>query len=267
MRIVYAAVCLAGAFAATQVAAQSATESAPRRTERAVGQAGAANQAINRTGQPQAGQAGATQPGAQAGKLEKHITACLLLGNREEIALGEFAQSRAQNEQVKQFAQQMVEQHQQMVDKLEQVAPDLASKTQLSGQAGGGRANPASAPADNQRAGGDEHDQMLALGRKIKENCLKLTQQQLGEKQGADFDKAYIGQQLVAHTSMLAELQATQEYATGKLRPILDEGVQNTEQHLAMAKQIMEQLKGDEPRQAARPGTPRAEATPPARRN
>ena len=268
MRTVFAAACLTAALAATQVAAQSAPANGARRTDRVVGQAREANQAINRTGQAQPAGARTAPEGEHAGKLDKHIAACLLLGNRAEIALGEFAQTRAQNEQVKQFAQMMVEEHQQMVQKLEQVAPELAAQTQLQTTSERGAAAPAaSAPADNQRAGGNEGDaQMLALGRKIKEKCLQLTQQQLGEKQGADFDKAYIGQQLVAHTGMLAELQATQEYVNGDLRPILEEGVKTTEHHLETAKQIMDQLKEGEPRQAARPGAPaRPQAAPPRR--
>jgi predicted outer membrane protein len=199
---------------------------------------------------------------SQGGGLDQQIAVCLTLGNHEEVALGQFAQDRAQNPQVKQFAQMMVEEHQQAISKLQQAAPQVASLnlqlTSTQGQrtdaATGGTARTdatsgaASATATgNQRtsasgAQGGGQEQMVQLARDIKQECLNLTQAELGRKQGAEFDKCYIAQQLVAHTGMLAELRASQRHASGQLQPILKEGAQMTEHHLAQARQIMEQL-------------------------
>ncbi len=73
--------------------------------------------------QPYAAQARATQGAG----LNQAIAGCLLLDNQEEIALAQFAESRAQNEKVKEFAKTMIEQHQQAVAKLAPLAPDLAA--------------------------------------------------------------------------------------------------------------------------------------------
>lgn len=93
------------------------------------GQAGA--------GQATAGQAGAFQAHGQAsaGKLDRHIASCLALGNHEEIALAEFALQHAQNDQVRQFAQQMIQDHRKVLGQLQKFAPDAANM-QLSADAG-----------------------------------------------------------------------------------------------------------------------------------
>jgi len=286
MKRLYATALLTMVAMASHALAQSATDTAPRsaagdRSSSASDATGAGTNRSPNAGQPsrttqssqgrtttevqsdtansglatqQRGQAG---QGSQSDALNQHIAVCLTLGNQEEVALGQFAQERAQDPEVKQFAQMMVQEHQQAVAKLQQAAPQVASMNlQLSGQGGnasGGARNAnatnqtTSANAANQRttasgAAGGQHDQMVQLAREVKQKCLELTTADLGQKQGAEFDKCYIGQQLVAHTQMLAHLQAFQQHASAELRPIIQEGTQMTEHHIAQAKQIMEQL-------------------------
>jgi predicted outer membrane protein len=211
----------------------------------------------------------------QGNKLDQHLAACLTLGNQEEIALAQFAQERAQNPQVKQFAQMMIEEHQQAVSQLQKAVPQLASlNLQLKGAEGsterGAETSTTRATTNEQAASttdgaqraksaqGSADPQMLELGRAIKEECLALTQAELGRKQGADFDKCYIGQQLVSHTAMLAELKAGQRFASNQLKPVLQQGAQMAEHHLAQARTIMEQLDAsggaNPPQNAQRPG-------------
>ncbi len=197
-----------------------------------------------------------TAPGGQAqasqgGELQKHIAVCLILGNQEEAALGQFAQDRAQNDQVKQFARMMAEEHQQANAKIQQAVPQVANlDLKLTATEGRAGAAPGQAARDNQRqsatgaqAGGQ--DQMVQFAKQVKQECLNLTQAELGKKQGAEFDKCYIGQQIVAHTGMLAQLKVGQKHASNELQPIIQEGTQMTEHHLAQARQIMEQLENE----------------------
>jgi predicted outer membrane protein len=236
--------------------------------------------------------------------LSQHIAVCLTLGNQEEVALGQFAQERAQNPQVKQFAQMMAQEHQQAISQLQQASPQLASMNlELSAQGGGsaargqgsatsargagssssagsatsgapsgsgsgasgatgsgsgtgasgqatagsGASGSASGSASQRTSasgaqGGGQTQQVAQFEQQVKQQCLNLTMTELGRKQGAEFDKAYIGQQLVAHTQMLAQLQAAQQHASSELQPIIQQGTQMTEHHLAQARQIMEQL-------------------------
>lgn len=231
------------------------------------------------------------QSGAgQSNTLDQHIATCLILANKEEIALAQFAQERAQHEEVKKFAQQMIEQHKQAVTKLEQAAPEVASmrgqlelnagqggqgqdrrsgdqastgqqgqqgqpgQPRAATQAGGATGqpggvvqasgaspfNPGGAQSGSQQGG--QH-QMVALAKEVKQQCLQLTQRELSEHEGADFDKAYIGQQVGAHIAMLAQLQASSQYASGNLRQVIQEGEQMTQEHMEHAKRIMDQIK------------------------
>jgi predicted outer membrane protein len=196
--------------------------------------------------QPAAGR----QPG-QGSDLDKQIAACLLLGNQEEVALAQFALDRCQDDQCKQFAETMIEHHQQAISKIEQAAPQLAAKDLKLRNAKLDRNE--NAQSSNQAGEqGNRLDPALMLTRQIKEECFALTAKALGEKQGAEFDKAYIGQQIMAHMLMKAELKGSEPFASEQLKPVIQEGMEVTEQHLARAKDIMEQLKGDSGQRQAR---------------
>jgi predicted outer membrane protein len=268
------ALCLSaiGAMIAGPALAQTAAE-------RVTGQP-----AVERAGQTPATPGAAARPGAprtataSAGdNLDNKIAVCLLLGNQEEVALAQFAQQRSQNEQVRKFAQQMIEHHQQAIAKIQQAAPEVASlNLQLRGGTEGEAAastsasgvRPASAEepvASTASATNAGHDQRaVQLAQSVKQECLNLTQQELAQKQGADFDKAYIGQQIGAHIGMLAELRGSKNFATGPLQQVIAEGEQMTQKHLAEAKQIISQLKdqqGSQPPQTSqRPVTTRQPA-------
>jgi hypothetical protein len=77
----------------------------------------------------------------------------------------------------------------------------------------------------------------------VAQRCLALTQQELEQHQGAEFDMAYMGQQIVAHVSMLAKLQASEQMASGELRQFVSQAIQTVEHHRQMAKDIKSALK------------------------
>jgi predicted outer membrane protein len=257
---------------AAQAFAQAVTE---RQTVPGAGARTEATQADR-----QAGQATRTQLAGQAGQgnqLDRFVAVCLALGNQEEIELAQIAQERAQNPQVKQFAQTMIEEHQQALSQLKQADPQLASMN-LELQAQGGAAGttgaaraesettrPGAQPPGAQRgqtAGAQGGQQpMVDFARDFRQECLNLVTQELGRKQGAEFDKAYIGQQVGAHMTMLAELRTAQRHIQNdQLKPVLQQGEQMVEHHLAQAKQIKQQLEAGGGQaaagQAQRPETP-----------
>ena len=205
--------------------------------------------------------------------LNKQIAVCLTLGNEAEIALAEFANQRSQNPEVKRFAQHMIEQHRQALSKIQQASPETAGlQLQLRDESAGGNGNAAATtndsgirqvsaeePVAGQSPNANDHDQrMVQMARQIKQECLNLTQQELSSKEGVEFDKAYIGQQVGAHLNMLAELRGSKQFATGQLQQVIADGEQMTEKHFAEAQKIMSQLKdqqGSQPSQTTqRPG-------------
>ena len=189
----------------------------------------------NQPGQPAAGGQYAGAQGASASaQVDQAIAACLALGNEEEIALAQFAESRVKNEKVKQFVAMMIKDHREAIEKLHKVAPHLATlNLQLDGDAG----------QDGQTAaGGDVNQQMLALQRNVAQQCLELTQNELDEKEGAEFDRCFIGQQVGAHIAMLAKLKGSEKFASGALRSHIQEATQTVESHLQHAKELAKTL-------------------------
>lgn len=205
--------------------------------------------------------------GTQEAGLDQSIAACLILGNQEELAVAQFAQQRAQSPEVKQFAQQMIKEHQQAISQLEKFAPQGVS-LKLDSQAAGAhtRHQPgARTPEGETRAPageatphteGDMHQQMLAVQKDVTQQRLALTQRELSEKEGAKFDQCFIGQQTGAHIGMLAMLTGAAPHVSSELRSVLEQQQPGAEQHLQQAKQLMEQL--DSQAQTAR----RTEAAP-----
>jgi predicted outer membrane protein len=219
-------------------------------------------------GQPRQGAVAAQPgaPGAQAANLDQEIAAMIALGNQEEIALAQLAQNHAKNPRVKEFAQTMQREHTQALQRLKQVAPQLASlNIELTAAAPGAttRPQPGNQPGSTvQQAGGAQQfgatpgvqqagsTQAIAAGssprldlfRAIHAQCLALTEREL-QAAGEDFDACYVGQQVGAHIGMLAKLQASQPYASGELRTFIQEATQTVETHLTHAKELAKELR------------------------
>lgn len=113
------------ALTATVNAQQSQSPDATSRNRSNQGQEANQNQAGQNRGQQQTTarrQAGEQAQAGEGGQLDGQLAACLIIGNQKEIALSQFGQQQTQNEDVKAFAQQLVQDHQQFVSKLEQIA-------------------------------------------------------------------------------------------------------------------------------------------------
>lgn len=200
----------------------------------------------------------------------REVATLLAIGNRGEIEIAQVAMQKAQDPKVKQFAQQMIKDHTDYLEKLNHFAGGEVSK------AGGQRQNTlggqndrerttsnlnreASSPQNNQnQATADQSDradsrrtqpgtqggQVNALNfeREVGDQKVQMTNEMLRQHEGTTFDHAYIGQQIAMHTEMLATLRGLRSMASQELASTIDQGIQKTEQHLEMAKQLMQQL-------------------------
>jgi len=171
--------------------------------------------------------------GANSQAIDGHLAACLILGNEEEVALGKFAAQHASSDKVKKFAQMMVDQHNKAATELKQFAPQGVS-LELS-ESGSNQAR-------NERAttNSDPGQQMLAIMRDAKQECLNMTEKELGQKRGEEFDHAYIGQQMGGHVQMIAALTAFEKHASPELQRVVSEQKKTAEQHLDHLKQLVE---------------------------
>lgn len=111
-----------------------------------------------------------------------------------------------------------------------------AQQNNISGQPG----NAAHAQAGGMT--GHVPHMLVALTDQACDNELQLTKKMLDKHEGENFDMAYIGQQIVAHTCMLAHLQALKNSGPQELQQLVTQGEQATRQHLDQATKIAEEL-------------------------
>jgi predicted outer membrane protein len=209
---------------------------------------------------------GTQTTGAVSPEIERYLLNCLLIKNQAEVEISEFAQQQAQNPEVKQFAQMLIRDHQQAVQKLQQLAgPQGADRTS---QTPGARSQfdtqqttatterPGQSP--NQRAiqtqnqsltaerqGGQSGalNELIALDRQITDRATEMVREELQAKSGPDFDQCFVAAQIGSHTHMLAALEVIDQKAQGQLKQVIQEAQPKVQQHLDHAKQLAEQLK------------------------
>jgi predicted outer membrane protein len=168
-----------------------------------------------------------------------------MLDNAEEVALGKLAEQRSQNPQVKQFAQQMVQDHSQMLEKLQQFVSGRSTDPSQPGQTSSSISSQQGTSSTQQHTRQQDAG-LLAAKTDAAKRCLQMKQQELSQKQGAEFDKCYVGSQLLAHMGMLATLEAFQKHASPQLQQQIAQGIQTTQQHLTHARQLAQQLEGQQ---------------------
>lgn len=217
---------------------------------------------------PEATAAPTSEEGAlQASPRLDHLMArWLSLGNQREVTLGQFAQQRASSDAVKKFAQDMIKDHSEFGDRLQQVAQRFEQNQQMVQQAmtaapsGSMQEMPSvGAPLPPEtaqsgpigsgqpyragyRGGGLPGTPALTLAQQVGDRTTKLVQDELGKRQGVQFDAAYIGQQINQHLEILAALETFEQHATPEFKQVISQGVQATERHLNDARNLMNQL-------------------------
>jgi predicted outer membrane protein len=225
--------------------------------------------AEDREGAREAGRAtpAADRPeNAAAASLDSHIADCLQLANQEEIALTRWSLERTQNPQVREFAEKLIEEHTAFGQKLAKFSPRPAAEFSTAATTGtnqppqrreaanaGSPQRPAPANAGERRPeesaapyhGAAEDDlagQMHALARRMAAECLQITQSDLSQKEGDEFDKCFLGVQIAMHNGMLAKLKASEGYVSAEFQSVLQEATMATQQHKDHAVQLMEQI-------------------------
>ena len=199
---------------------------------------------------------------------EKQVAALIFSLGFNEIEIAKFAQSRLQTEMARQFAEKMVREHTPGCESMKRIAGELVAR--IGGEDHGPVAvaaptvqdparrkvrsvrerteaqpdpSPASdSPAKATTAGSPDwiqiHQQVAALH-------LGGTKRELATQQGTDFDKGFMVQQVLAHQQAIDTLQVLRKHATAELRRHIDSELQLASAHLQQARQIEQQLQGD----------------------
>ena len=158
---------------------------------------------------------GAAAPGTAGAMTDAQILAQMSLSNGAEISSSQLAQPKARNQQVKDFARDMIAEHQAMQGQADSLAT---------------RANITPSPAQ-----GDTLQQALDRGR----------EQLQGQAAGAEFDRMYMDMQVTAHEGTLALLNNARGAAqNADLQALIDQAIPKVQQHLDRARQIRGALGG-----------------------
>jgi len=195
---------------------------------------------------------GQNQQYGQATTSDHKIAVMLINCNEAEIKLSRYAARHAESDEVRQFADQLVQDHQSMVERLHRFAPEV---------------NTQEATASNDRSGGDEegrdqqqdqqqdqqwqqnrgtrqwNDNMVA--HQIGERIVRRSRDELSEKEGNEFDVCFVGQQMVTHQQSLAKLEVLRQYASSQLRDVIDEATETVEGHEQQARDLIKRLKDE----------------------
>jgi len=221
-------------------------------------------QIIPRSGQVQAGYRG--QPGARMPSLtDWQIAEWLSVDNQGEVALAEIAEQQASDKDVKKFAQQMLDEHTEFLQKLQRLT-GVGRGEPRQGQPGQGQPGqarpegqvrqgqvPQRQPQQGQFQPGQIQPQqgrpqqgldLVMLKHQLGEQCRQSASRELQRKDGSEFDKCYMGMQIGMHMQMLDTLKVMSRYASQELDQLIEEGEKTTESHLDHAKKIMASLEG-----------------------
>jgi len=199
--------------------------------------------------QPTAGQA-RDAGGGQNMFLDHLLASGLRQMSQGEVDLANFALKRSQNEEVRRFANMMVQDHENLDKQLQQYA-------NLGGQRGGtneqstASGNIAANPANPQPANPNEanqananqahpHGALADLQKECGANIVASIEKQLGQFQGADFDRAYLGQQFWGHVIFIAQAETAQKHVSNnELKQVIQQGQQTAEKHLQEAQRLI----------------------------
>lgn len=220
-----------------------------------------AQQAQNQAGQaqPAAGQARPGQAGQQTRwqTTDQGLASCIAIANQTEVAISKFAEEKAKNKDVKEFAKMMVKDHQEFLRKLERFAPEAAREGYLNERTETAAANPArvqpaggevkNANSQIQQTAGTRSDanqplDMIQLHREVAEECIRSAKLGMNKKDGVEFDECYIGFQIAAHAEMKNKLTVFKRHVSGDLAQVISEGLETTEKHLKKAENLIKDL-------------------------
>jgi predicted outer membrane protein len=211
-----------------------------------------------------------------ASLTDEQLANWLLVDNRAEVQLARMAQERAACDDVKDFAKKMIDAHSQMIEHLQSFAgagrgmqpgagqfqaetttrqgrPDqqfnergqpVTERAQQFGQPGQ-RFAPQGQQfgQQGQQAGGLN---LVRLKQQLGQQCLASAQHELEQKEGEEFDKCYIGMQIVMHMQMLDTLKVFSRYASPQLDQIIEQAEDTTQDHLDHAKELIKDHDGKE---------------------
>lgn len=185
--------------------------------------------------------------------VKQAIAKKLMMANKAEIELAQLAKQKSKNPKLNQIADKLISDHRQLNEKLQKWEPNSGNAQNQGATSRSGIQNSTlqDTPASEQRTGRDRADSMkgnvpqalCAIMDKASENALTMTKEMLQNYDGEEFDMAFVGQQVVAHMMLLAELKAIESQNLEEISQIAGKAASTTEQHLEELKGLAKELK------------------------
>lgn len=197
-------------------------------------------------------------------ELTQLVAGKMYLGNQCVIQLAEMAQNRAENDEIKKLADELVSHHSDWNQKLRQFIPSsvvedginesepiVSSGRDDSQIRGDNEATTDNSSEENRvRVGRVDYDsQVSPLVQKICEmeksafaNAQETLRQEMEGVSGDEFERKLINLQCMKHQEMLACLKAIDQQDVGELNDIVDQAISQVENHLNRVEEIKSSL-------------------------
>jgi predicted outer membrane protein len=228
------------------------------------------NEPNARPGQPGQPQAPPAQPGQQIGQaiLDQMAAEGILQMNKGEIELANFALKHTQNEEVRKFAQTIIDDQTNLNNQLQRFVGEKGAGQGTNPPAGNSATQPGQpttqpaqpttpgtpvtqpgreAAGPTAQAGGAPGESWKAMSidtirRDVANQVIAAIQRELAQYQGSDFDRAYVGQQFWGHVEFVAAAKAGSKHLSNDLRQVVEQGAQTGEKRLEECRKLIRNL-------------------------
>lgn len=201
--------------------------------------------------------------GAQFTRGDQEIAAVKLAFCRNTLELAKLGSQKAESDEVKQFAAKMVKEHSEECAKLEKLAGPLAAPQgdreraapDIEVRVPGAPGAPATRPGADVTIRGGQSGPLnwVAIHQEMAQQCASTTKQELGKKEGAEFDKCFIGMALGGHQQHVIADQVFVNHVSPQFRGEIEDCLKTATAHLSEAKDILAKLEGESPRLTRKP--------------
>jgi len=203
--------------------------------------------------------------------LEKLVVKQLSITNKAEIEVSQMAIDKATSDEVKQFAQMLIEDHRKLDQQLTQLGMGSTSDQQGDVSTGDreittspspaqpGQNQPGNLSTPNGRSSdasttdrtnprnnsGNEPivSRLTSIAEKAAKKHTEMVKEDLQGREGNEFDMAFVGYQIACHSAGVAKLQAMEGVGSPQLQSVIQSAEKSMTSHLDKAKQLAEKLK------------------------
>ena len=177
--------------------------------------------------------------------------------NKGQIELANFALKHTQNEGVRKFAETSIQNCTNLNNQLQKFAGENTAEHQGDQDRRATGDNSANGDEKKQRDSSTQHESQTAgqpnasnwkalnldvVRHDVSNQVIASIERELAQYQGADFDRAFTGQQFWGHVTFVAAAKAGEKHVSTDLRKIVEEGTTNAEKQLEECRKLIREV-------------------------